>query len=97
MHHEAEHDSAVVVEPDDLKRIEGLGPKIEKILQAAGIHTFAQLATTEASQLEKIVREDADLRVAYPDTWPQQAELAAAGDWEGFAKLQEELHGGRSR
>lgn len=81
--------------PDDLQRIEGIGPAIEKILNAAGIHTFGQLAAAEVDQLERIVREEAGLRIAYPDSWPQQAQLAATGDWNALAKLQEELSGGR--
>ena len=94
-HHTLAAETAVAVEPDDLKRIEGIGPKIEKILQDAGIFTFAQLAATEVSLLEKIVREDAGLRIAFPSSWPEQARLAAAGDWVALAKLQNELRAGR--
>lgn len=82
--------------PDDLKIVEGIGPKIEGILHNAGIQTFAQLAAANVSQLEQIVREDAGIRIAFPDTWPEQARLAAAGNWEALEKLQEELKGGRS-
>ncbi len=89
-----EEEPAPVV-PDDLKIVEGIGPKIEGILHAAGIKTFAQLATAEVGQLEKIVREDAGIRVAFPDTWPEQARLAAAGQWDALEKLQDELKGGR--
>lgn len=81
--------------PDDLKIVEGIGPKIEGILHAAGIKTFAELATTSVDKLEKIVREDAGIRVAFPDTWPEQAKLAAAGEWEALEKLQDDLKGGR--
>ncbi len=81
--------------PDDLKKIEGIGPKIEGILHDAGILTFAQLAAATVSSLEKIVREDAGIRVAYPDTWPEQATLAANGSWTALEKLQDELKGGR--
>jgi predicted flap endonuclease-1-like 5' DNA nuclease len=102
-HHEAGSEPQVAVPtgaaappaPDDLKRIEGIGPKIERILQEAGIFTFAQLAAAEVSQLEKIVREDANLRIAFPASWPEQARLAAAGDWEALAKLQDGLRAGR--
>lgn len=101
-HHEpeaAERSTAVPlaepVTPDDLKIIEGIGPKIEGILHEAGIYTFAALATTSVAQLEQIVREDAGIRVAFPDTWPEQAKLAAAGDWNTLATLQENLKGGR--
>ncbi len=81
--------------PDDLKIIEGIGPKIEGILHEAGIHTFAALAAASVVQLEQIVREDAGIRVAFPDTWPEQARLAAMGDWATLETLQDELKGGR--
>lgn len=86
---------AAPVVPDDLKIVEGIGPKIEGILHAAGIKTFAQLAAAPVDQLEKIVREDAGIRVAFPDTWPEQAKLAAANAWDALEKLQDELKGGR--
>jgi len=82
-------------EPDDLQRIEGIGPKISSILTAAGIVTFAQLANTDVAQLNKIVREDAGIRIANPTSWPQQAQLAAAGDWAGLQTLQDRLIAGR--
>jgi predicted flap endonuclease-1-like 5' DNA nuclease len=81
--------------PDDLKKIEGIGPKIEGILHDAGVLTFAQLAAATVSSLEKIVREDAGIRIAFPDTWPEQAALAASDSWAALEKLQDELKGGR--
>lgn len=83
------------VAPDDLKIIEGIGPKIESILHDAGIKTFAELAAASPSQLEKIVREDAGIRVAFPDTWPEQGRLAAEGKWDELEKLKDDLQGGR--
>jgi predicted flap endonuclease-1-like 5' DNA nuclease len=80
--------------PDDLKRIEGIGPKISSLLQDAGITTFAQLAITGAERLREIL-DAANIRIANPTTWPEQAALAAVGDWEGLASLQSELKGGR--
>ena len=80
--------------PDDLTVIEGIGPRISGLLQAAGIATFSQLAATDVSRLEQIVRE-AGLRVAYPGTWPEQATLAAAGKWQELERLQGQLKGGR--
>ena len=81
-------------EPDDLKVIEGIGPKIANLLQQAGIATFAQLAVTQINRLALIL-EEAQIRLADPSTWPEQAELAAAGDWEALEALQEQLKGGR--
>ncbi len=82
------------VEPDDLKLIEGIGPKITSVLAEAGIVTFAQLAEMDEQQLTIIVRDDAGIKLAKPATWPKQAHLAATGRWEDLEKLQEELHGG---
>ncbi len=82
---------------DDLKRIEGIGPKISSLLQAAGITTFAQLAATGGERLRQILEAENPnlLRLADPSTWPEQARLAAAGDWTALEKLQDELKGGR--
>ncbi len=83
--------------PDDLERIEGIGPKIAGVLQAAGITTFAQLADADLSRLQQILR-DADprlLRLANPATWSEQAALAASDQWEALGALQKELRAGR--
>ena len=81
--------------PDDLKRIEGIGPKIAALLQEAGIRTYAQLAAAGVSRLEAILAEAGLSALAKPATWPEQASLAAAGDWEALKALQNELKGGR--
>ncbi|MBN1487089.1 MAG: hypothetical protein JW981_05560 [Anaerolineae bacterium] len=86
------------MEPDDLRKIEGIGVKIAGILNKHGILTFAQLAGTEVSKLEAILEEaGARYRLADPSTWPQQANLAATGDWEGLKELQDQLSGGRAK
>jgi NADH-quinone oxidoreductase subunit I len=84
-------------EPDDLTRVEGIGPKISQVLQAAGIKTFAQLADTEPDQIKQIL-EQADprlLRLSDPTSWPKQARLAASGKWEALERWQERLKGGK--
>ena len=81
--------------PDDLRRIEGIGPRISGILREAGITTFAQLAHTDVSRLRTILSESGLRAPADPTTWPEQAKLAAAGDWDGLAALQAELERGR--
>lgn len=80
---------------DNLKRIEGIGPKISSLLQEAGIATFAQLAATDVSRIQEILAA-ADLRgLADPTTWPGQAKLASEGQWDKLGALQDELKGGR--
>jgi small subunit ribosomal protein S2 len=83
--------------PEDLTVIEGIGPKISGILQAAGIATFSDLAALEPERVRQILT-DADprlLRLADPATWPRQAGLAAAGKWDELKDLQTRLSGGR--
>jgi hypothetical protein len=80
--------------PDDLMRIEGIGPRISGLLQAAGITTFGQLAATDVNRLSEILKA-ADITVADPSTWPEQASLASAGRWDELETLQDELKGGR--
>jgi predicted flap endonuclease-1-like 5' DNA nuclease len=82
-------------EPDDLARIEGIGPKISALLQENGILTFAQLAATDEERLSRILMDAGLRRLADPATWSEQAGLAAAGKWDELEKLQEELQGGR--
>lgn len=81
--------------PDDLRKVEGIGPKIQSILNEAGIFTFQQLAASNVETLTKIVIEDGGIRLAHPDTWPEQAKLAAKGDWDALETLQDELVGGK--
>ena len=81
--------------PDDLKRIEGIGPKISALLQEAGIVTFVQLAATDVGRLEQILAQARLSALADPSTWPEQARLAAAADWDALDALQEKLKGGR--
>lgn len=80
--------------PDELKRIEGIGPKIAALLQNEGIRTFASLAGADRERLREILRE-AGLPFVDPETWPEQAALAARRKWEELAALQGELKGGR--
>lgn len=79
---------------DDLEIVEGIGPKINQILQQAGIRTFKQLAETEVDALEAILR-GVGLRIANPATWPEQARLAAAGEWSKLEAFQSTLKAGR--
>jgi large subunit ribosomal protein L21 len=84
----------VQVEADDLVKIEGIGPKVAKVLGAAGISTFEVLASSNADDIQNILKSSG-LKMMDAGTWPQQARLAADGDWDGLKKLQDELSGGR--
>ena len=90
----AESPPETPAEPDDLKKIEGIGPKVAGLLNENGITTFAQLGDTPVEKLDEILAAN-KLQMMHPVSWPQQAKLAADGDWEALEKMQDELRGGR--
>ena len=80
---------------DDLKKIEGIGPKIAGLLNDADIKTFEDLSKASEKKLADILQEaGARFRLAKPKTWQEQAKLAAAGKMDELKKLQDELKGG---
>ena len=81
--------------PNDLKVVEGIGPKIESLLKADGINTWSELAAADQTRLQGILdAAGSRFKMAQPRTWPQQASLAAAGDWRALKALQDDLQGG---
>ncbi len=74
---------------DDLKIIEGIGPKIDSLLKKAGIKTWKKMAQTDTKSLQKILdKAGTNFVLADPKTWPKQAGLAADGAWEKLKKMQ---------
>ncbi len=88
--------AAKVDKADDLKKIEGIGPKAAEALQQAGFGTFAKLAKAKPEKIKEILTE-ASSRMAHldPGTWPEQAKLAADGNWDELKTLQDKLNGGK--
>ena len=82
---------------DDLKVVEGIGPKIEGLLNDAGIITWSALSRTETSVLKEIL-DDAGprYRMHDPSTWARQSGMANEGKWDDLKAWQDELDGGRS-
>jgi predicted flap endonuclease-1-like 5' DNA nuclease len=80
---------------DDLAMIEGIGPRIADLLRQNGITTFEQLAQADVTRLREILQAARLGALADPATWPEQARLAAAGDWDQFEALTQRLRGGR--
>ncbi|WP_439153005.1 50S ribosomal protein L21 [Winogradskyella sp.] len=77
---------------DDLKKIEGIGPKIASTLVEGGIATFADLAKAKPAAISEIIEGVRGNHVT--DTWPKQAKLAADGKWDELKELQDRLDGG---
>jgi large subunit ribosomal protein L17 len=82
---------------DDLEIVEGIGPKIAQLLREAGIGTWEQLSMTSPYRLREILDAGGpQYNIHDPETWPQQADLAAKEKWDDLKTLQDELTGGRA-
>jgi hypothetical protein len=79
---------------DDLAILEGIGPKVAKILKGAGIVSFDDLAHANAAKVNEILKA-AGLNMMNAEGWIEQAKLAAKGDMDGLQKMQAEMKGGR--
>ena len=90
---EVRHDvkPAASITPDDLTRLKGIAAGYQRILNDAGIRTFAALAETNADELRAIFSAASRAAPVGLETLPQQAELAAAGDWESLRAFQDAM------
>ena len=88
----------VVNGTDNLEIIEGVGPKIAHLLRSNGVGTFALLAAASQAALKAILNKGGPAYdVANPETWPEQAGLAAQNRWQDLRNLQERLDAGVRR
>lgn len=77
---------------DDLKIVEGIGPKIETLLNNSGINTWKILSETEPSTIRGILQAAGRrYRLAVPESWPLQARFADAGEWNRLRQFQDKL------
>ncbi len=80
---------------NDLTIVEGIGPKIKELLNGAGIVSWNRLSQANTEELKEILSTGGPrYKMHDPSTWPQQAKLAAEGQWEELEKLQDHLDGG---
>lgn len=83
-------------DPTNLKIVEGIGPKIEQLLKKGGINNWQDLAEATLERLQELLDAAGErYRIHDPNTWSNQATLAAAGKWKELDKYQDELKGGR--
>ena len=79
----------------DFTVIEGIGPKINDLIQASGVKSFSKLADTPVSSIQRVLDKGGSrYSIANPGTWPDQANLAANNRWEALGALQDVLVGG---
>ncbi len=84
-------DDDAQAEPDNLTKINGIGAVFETMLNDAGIRSYATLARASVAELEAIIEASGRSRPGRLETWPQQAELAAKGDWDGLKRFVDQL------
>jgi predicted flap endonuclease-1-like 5' DNA nuclease len=81
---------------DDLKVVEGIGPKIEAMIHGTGVTTWWALANTDVAALQTMLDGGGPrYQVHDPRTWPEQARLLAEGKWAEFKALTDSLDGGK--
>jgi predicted flap endonuclease-1-like 5' DNA nuclease len=81
---------------DDLKLVEGIGPKIEELFHNAGLKTWADVAKTEASKLKEILVAGGERFLMHdPTTWPTQCQMMVEDKWAELKKYQDLLDGGK--
>jgi predicted flap endonuclease-1-like 5' DNA nuclease len=70
---------------DDLKKIKGVGPKLEKLLNSLGVTSYSQIAAWDDDEIDRV---DSQLGTfagrIRRDDWPTQARYLDAGDMATF-------------
>lgn len=80
---------------DDLKIIEGIGPKIAQLFNDNGVNTWYQLSKTPVERCQEILNIGGKrYEIHNPGSWPKQAGLAFEGKWKELNDLQDYLDGG---
>lgn len=83
------------IKRNDLKIVEGIGPKIEALFQDNGIRTWKDLSQATVLRCREILASGGkSFEMHKPDTWPKQAEMADHGKWEELKQWQDTLKGG---
>lgn len=81
---------------NDLKIVEGIGPKIEELFKTSGILTWKALGETSVDRLREILSKAGErYQIHDPSTWPRQSKLAYEGKWQELKDWQNKLDGGR--
>lgn len=84
------------IKENDLKIVEGIGPKIEELFHNFNINTWKLLSETSIEKCQEVLKSGGDrYRAHKPNTWPKQAQLAYEGKWQELKDWQDNLDGGK--
>jgi predicted flap endonuclease-1-like 5' DNA nuclease len=81
---------------DDLKIVEGIGPKIEELCNNIGIYTWEALSETPVERLQAMLDAAGKrYQIHNPSTWAAQAKMAHEEKWDELKTYQDHLKGGK--
>ncbi|WP_010519613.1 hypothetical protein [Croceivirga radicis] len=84
------------IKQDDLKIVEGIGPKIEGLFHNFDIKTWKTLSETSIEKCQEVLNSGGErYRIHNPGSWPLQAKMAYEGKWLELVKWQDEHKGGK--
>ena len=84
------------IKQDDLKVIEGIGPKIEGLFHNYNIKTWDALAHVTVAKCQEVLDSGGDrYRVHDPSSWPMQAMMCYENKWKELYRWQEEHKHGK--
>ncbi len=84
------------VEKDDLKIVEGIGPKIQNLFHNFDIKTWKALSETSANTCQEVLNSGGKrYRIHDPASWPMQAKMAHEGHWQQLHEWQEKHRAGK--
>lgn len=84
------------IKQDDLKIVEGIGPKIEGLFHNFKIKTWKDLSEASTDKCQKVLDSGGDrYRIHDPASWPMQAKMAYEGQWKQLKKWQDDHKAGK--
>jgi predicted flap endonuclease-1-like 5' DNA nuclease len=88
--------AASMKKQDDLVIIEGIGPAIHKILNAHGVHTFADVVNAKKDEIHTWLNAAGpQFKMHDASTWAEQAALARDGKMAELEALKTKLNNGQ--
>lgn len=84
---------------DNLQIVEGIGPKMNEVLNNAGVLNLGDLSKKTPEDIRAILDSvnAKRYRIIDPSSWPEQAGLAHAESWDELITLQKNLDSGRAQ
>jgi len=84
------------IKQDDLKIVEGIGPKIEGLFHNFDIKTWQALSDATVAKCQEVLNSGGKrYQIHDPASWPMQAKMAYKGDWKKLVKWQDEHKAGK--